>query len=61
MERFATPRRTTTMTAKDYDVNIEDLIQKEDIVVTVARLGYIERTPLSIYRAQARGAKAASA
>ncbi|HZA65815.1 MAG TPA: DNA gyrase subunit A [Geminicoccaceae bacterium] len=56
-ERFATPRRTTIEAGEDYDIDIEDLIQKEDMVVTVTRLGYIKRTPLSTYRAQARGGK----
>ena len=54
--RFATPRRTTIEDV-DYEIDIEDLIQKEDMVVTVTRLGYIKRVPLSTYRAQARGGK----
>ena len=56
-ERFATPRRTAIEEGEDYDIDIEDLIQQEDMVVTVTRLGYIKRTPLSTYRAQARGGK----
>ena len=56
-ERFATPRRTAIEEGGDYDIDIEDLIQQEDMVVTVTRLGYIKRTPLSTYRAQARGGK----
>ncbi len=56
-ERFATPRRTTLEVGGDYDLDIEDLIQKEDMVVTVTRLGYIKRTPLSTYREQRRGGK----
>jgi DNA gyrase subunit A len=55
-ERFATPRRTA-IEDLDYEVDIEDLIQKEDMVVTVTRLGYIKRTPLSTYREQRRGGK----
>jgi len=55
-DRFATPRRTS-IEDLDYEVDIEDLIQKEDMVVTVTRLGYIKRVPLSTYRAQARGGK----
>jgi DNA gyrase subunit A len=55
--RFATPRRTTIEDGEDYDIDIEDLIQQEDMVVTVTRLGYIKRTPLSTYRAQGRGGK----
>ncbi len=55
-ERFATPRRTT-IEDLDFDIDIEDLIQKEDMVVTVTKLGYIKRTPLSTYREQRRGGK----
>ena len=55
-QRFATPRRTA-IEELDYEVDIEDLIQKEDMVVTVTRLGYIKRTPLSTYREQRRGGK----
>ena len=55
--RFATPRRTTIEQGEDYEFDIEDLIQREDMVVTVTRLGYIKRTPLSTYREQRRGGK----
>jgi DNA gyrase subunit A len=54
--RFDTPRRTS-IEEIDYEIDIEDLIQKEDMVVTVTRLGYIKRTPLSTYREQRRGGK----
>ena len=55
-ERFATPRRTSF----EFDAAIqddEDLIQREDMVVTVSHSGYIKRVPLSTYRAQRRGGK----
>jgi DNA gyrase subunit A len=54
--RFANPRRTT-IDDVEHEIDIEDLIQREDMVVTVTRLGYIKRVPLSTYRAQARGGK----
>lgn len=54
--RFATPRRTIIEEGSS-DVDIEDLIQKEDMVVTVSTEGYIKRVPLSTYRAQHRGGK----
>ena len=41
----------------DADVEDEDLIQREDMVVTVSHAGYIKRVPLSTYRAQRRGGK----
>ncbi len=59
-EQFATPRRTVIETS-EFEADIEDLIQKEDMVVTVTANGYIKRTPLSTYRAQRRGGKGRSA
>ncbi|GJE54118.1 MULTISPECIES: DNA gyrase subunit A [Methylobacterium] len=55
-EAFATPRKTVIL---DYDSNVddEDLIQREDMVVTVSHAGYVKRVPLSTYRAQRRGGK----
>ena len=55
-ERFATPRRTIIEDA-EFEHDIEDLIQREDMVVTVSHGGYIKRVPLSTYRAQRRGGK----
>ncbi|MEE8622442.1 MAG: DNA gyrase subunit A [Alphaproteobacteria bacterium] len=55
-EEFATPRRTDLEEA-EADYNIEDLIQREDMVVTVSHNGYVKRVPLSTYRAQRRGGK----
>ncbi len=53
---FATPRRTV-IAEEMGDVDDEDLIQREDMVVTVSHLGYIKRVPLSTYRSQKRGGK----
>ena len=55
-EQFATPRRTT-IEESELETDIEDLIQKEDMVVTVSHAGYIKRVALSSYRAQRRGGK----
>ena len=55
-EEFATPRRTEILDIEG-EVEDEDLIQKEDMVVTVSHRGYIQRVPLSTYRAQRRGGK----
>jgi DNA gyrase subunit A len=57
---FATPRRTE-LAEVEADQNIEDLIQREDMVVTVSHGGYIKRVPLSTYRAQKRGGKGRAA
>ncbi|MDJ0447915.1 DNA gyrase subunit A [Methylocystis sp. JR02] len=58
-EAYATPRRTQIVDA-DSDVEDEDLIAREDMVVTVSHAGYIKRVPLSTYRAQRRGGKGRS-
>ncbi len=55
-ERLADPRRTE-ITDQLGDQDDEDLIQQEDMVVTVSHRGYIKRVPLSVYRAQRRGGK----
>lgn len=57
--RFATPRRTQ-IEESEFESDIEDLIQREDMVVIVTQGGYIKRVPLSTYRAQARGGKGRS-
>jgi DNA gyrase subunit A len=53
---FATPRKTSIM-EQEGEVEDEDLIQREDMVVTVSHAGYAKRVPLSAYRAQRRGGK----
>jgi DNA gyrase subunit A len=53
---FATPRKTVIMD-QEGEVEDEDLIQREDMVVTVSHAGYVKRVPLSTYRAQRRGGK----
>ena len=53
---FATPRRTV-ITDQEGEMEDEDLIQREDMVVTVSHVGYVKRVPLSTYRAQKRGGK----
>jgi DNA gyrase subunit A len=57
--RFSTPRRTEIMDL-EFEADIEDLIQREDMVVTVSQSGYVKRVPLSTYRAQKRGGKGRS-
>jgi DNA gyrase subunit A len=54
--RFATPRRTS-IEENEFEADIEDLIQREEMVVTVSMTGYVKRVPLSTYRAQKRGGK----
>jgi len=58
-DAYATPRRTEIAAAAD-GIEDEDLIEREDMVVTVTVEGYIKRTPLATFRAQARGGKGRS-
>lgn len=58
-DEFGTPRRTEIMEGGP-DMDDEDLIAREDMVVTVSHLGYIKRVPLVTYRAQRRGGKGRS-
>ena len=55
-EKFAVPRRSEIVEFEG-DMDDEDLIEKEDMVVTVTHGGYIKRTPLDEYRQQRRGGK----
>ena len=55
-ERFANPRRTQIEDV-EFEADIEALIQREEMVVTVSHAGYIKRVPLSTYRAQRRGGR----
>ncbi|MEM8850369.1 MAG: DNA gyrase subunit A [Pseudomonadota bacterium] len=55
-EQFAVPRRTE-ITDWSGDMEDEDLIEREDMVVTITASGYAKRTPLAEFRAQKRGGK----
>ncbi len=58
-EKYATPRRTVIEDGAG-DFSDEDLIQREDMVVTVSLEGYIKRVPLGTYRSQRRGGRGRS-
>ena len=58
-EKFAIPRRSQIVDG-DADVEDEDLIVREDMVITVTMGGYVKRTPLANYRTQHRGGKGKS-
>ncbi|MGB4058525.1 MAG: DNA gyrase subunit A, partial [Alphaproteobacteria bacterium] len=58
-EKFDTPRRTEIIDS-EFEMDIESLIQREDMVVTITHGGYIKRVPLDAYRAQKRGGKGRS-
>ncbi len=58
-ERFATPRRTEII-EDELETDIEELIQREDMAVTVTHGGYVKRVPVAAYRAQRRGGRGRS-
>lgn len=59
-DNWASPRRTEISDA-EIDIDIEDLIAREDMVITVSNTGYIKRVSLDTYRAQKRGGKGRNA
>ena len=50
-------KRRTEIVAAEAEIDVEDLIQEEDMVVTISHAGYVKRTPVTTYRAQKRGGK----
>lgn len=59
-DNWSSPRRTEISDA-EIDIDIEDLIAREDMVITVSNTGYIKRVSLDTYRAQKRGGKGRNA
>lgn len=57
-DRFGDGRRTS-IEIDEADISIEDLIEDEEVVITISHAGYIKRTPISEYRAQGRGGRGA--
>lgn len=56
-EKFGDDRRTDIVSDEVEEINIEDLIKKEQMVVLVSNLGYIKRVPVTAYKRQNRGGK----
>ncbi|MFW6450591.1 MAG: DNA gyrase subunit A [Nanoarchaeota archaeon] len=57
IQKYGDDRKTEIAEDEEEDVEIEDLIEKHDVVVTVSHSGYIKRIPLKTYRAQRRGGR----
>jgi len=55
-KKYGDPRRTEIRAAEG-DLNVEDLIQEQDVVITVSRSGYVKRQPMDAFRRQGRGGK----
>lgn len=58
--QFKDKRRTKIM-ADEGDIDIEELIKKEDVIITLTNAGYIKRSPVDTYKVQKRGGKGISA
>ena len=56
--RYGDARRTA-IEVDEGDISIEDLIENEEVVITISHAGYIKRTPITEYRAQGRGGRGA--
>lgn len=54
-ERFGDERRTKIEYSEDEDITYEDMIEEQDMVITISHQGYIKRTSLAEYRTQGRG------
>jgi DNA gyrase subunit A len=55
-KRFADPRRTE-IRREEGDFDVEDLIQEQDVILTISRAGYVKRLPVETYRRQGRGGR----
>ena len=55
-EKFGTPRKTEIIPS-ELETDLEDLIAREDMAITITNTGYIKRVPLNVYKAQNRGGK----
>ena len=60
-EKYGTDRKTEISMDYDGDINIADLIEKEDVVISMTHFGYVKRIPVAEYKAQRRGGKGVTA
>jgi DNA gyrase subunit A len=56
-EKYGDKRRTEIIAGEVENINIEDLIKKEEMMILISNLGYVKRVPVSAYRNQGRGGK----
>ena len=56
-EKYGDKRRTEIVAGEVENINIEDLIKKEEMIILISNLGYVKRVPVSSYRNQGRGGK----
>lgn len=60
-EKYGCDRKTEISMDYDGDINIADLIEKEDVVISMTHFGYVKRIPVAEYKAQRRGGKGVTA
>ncbi|MDR1047920.1 MAG: DNA topoisomerase (ATP-hydrolyzing) subunit A [Treponema sp.] len=60
-EKYGDKRRTEIVNGEVENINIEDLIKKEEMMITISKLGYVKRVPVTAYRNQGRGGKGMAA
>ena len=58
-DKYGDDRKTEIVAGEVENINIEDLIQKEEMMIVISNLGYVKRVPVSAYRSQGRGGKGA--
>jgi DNA gyrase subunit A len=56
-ERYGDKRRTEIVNGEVENINIEDLIKKEEMMILISNLGYVKRVPVTAYKNQGRGGK----
>lgn len=56
-QKYGDDRKTTISIADDEDINIEDLIEEEEVIITISHEGYIKRVSADTYKSQVRGGK----
>jgi len=56
-DKFGDKRRTEIVAGEVENINIEDLIKKEEMIILISNLGYVKRVPVSAYKNQGRGGK----
>jgi len=60
-QKYGCERKTEISMDYDGDINVADLIEKEDVVISMTHFGYVKRIPVAEYRAQRRGGKGVTA
>jgi DNA gyrase subunit A len=60
-QKYGTPRKTEIVADEIEEINIEDLIKREEMVILISNKGFVKRLPVTVYRSQSRGGKGMNA